>query len=87
MPNDARYYVGYVDWRPGELREELSRGLWLVSNADLDTVFRKDTGELWEELTHRSEAINASIQRAFWLAGAQSHQDGWRFRKVTATLR
>jgi len=59
-PNDARYYVGYVEWRPGELREELARGLWLVSDADLDTVFRKDTRELWEELMHRSEAINAS---------------------------
>jgi len=62
-PNDARYYVGYIEWRPGELREELARGLWLVSNADLDTVFLKDTSELWEELTHRSQAINASLQR------------------------
>jgi putative transcriptional regulator len=62
-PNEARYYVGYVEWRPGELREELLRGLWLVSNADLDTVFRKDTRNLWDELSKRSEAINASIRR------------------------
>jgi len=73
-PNDARYYVGYIEWRPGELREELARGLWLVSNADLDTVFRKDTREMWDELTHRSEAINASIERTSletaWLSHA-----------------
>jgi len=62
-PNDARYYVGYIEWRPGELRDELARGLWLVSNADLDTVFLKDTSDLWEELTHRSQAINASLRR------------------------
>jgi putative transcriptional regulator len=85
-PNDARYYVGYVEWRPGELREELSRGLWLVSNADLDTVFRKDTAELWEELTHRSEAINASIQRSIRLAPGRFQQNGGRFRQVSAVL-
>ncbi|MDH4174784.1 MAG: YqgE/AlgH family protein, partial [Betaproteobacteria bacterium] len=26
-PNEARYYVGYVGWRPGELRREIDRGL------------------------------------------------------------
>src|SRR5581483_9072500 len=26
-PNDARYYVGYVGWLPGELRSEIDRGL------------------------------------------------------------
>ena len=35
-PNDARYYVGYVGWRPGELRTEIDRGLyhgdqWILS--------------------------------------------------------
>ena len=29
-PNEARYYVGYVGWRPGELRSEIDRGLWSV---------------------------------------------------------
>src|SRR5256886_8898973 len=24
-PNEARYYVGYVAWRPGELRQEIGR--------------------------------------------------------------
>ena len=49
-PNDARYYVGYVGWRPGELRREIDRGLWYVMNPDANTVFRKDTDHLWEEL-------------------------------------
>ena len=27
-PNRARYYVGYVGWRPGELKGEIDRGVW-----------------------------------------------------------
>ncbi len=58
-PNDARYYVGYVGWRPGELRSEIDRGLWSVVSADVETVFRKDTGGLWEELLQQSRRIRA----------------------------
>jgi putative transcriptional regulator len=58
-PNDARYFVGYVGWRPGELKSELDRGLWTVLNADLDMVFRKDTESLWEELLQSSRRIRA----------------------------
>ena len=58
-PNDARYFVGYVGWRPGELRSEIDRGLWTVLNADLDMVFRKDTDGLWEELLQSSKRIRA----------------------------
>lgn len=59
-PNDARYYVGYVGWRPGELRSEIDRGLWTVVNADLEMVFRKDTDSLWEELLQSSKRIRAA---------------------------
>ena len=58
-PNDARYYVGYVGWRPGELRSEVDRGLWAVLGADVDTVFRKDVGGLWEEMLQQSRRIRA----------------------------
>ena len=60
-PNEARYFVGYVGWRPGELRGEIDRGLWSVTGADLDTVFRKDTDGLWEELLQQSKRIRASL--------------------------
>src|SRR5437762_13103311 len=59
-PNEARYYVGYVGWRPGELRSEIDRGLWTVLNADLEMVFRKDTDSLWEELLQSSKRIRAA---------------------------
>jgi putative transcriptional regulator len=61
-PNDARYYVGYVGWRPGELKAEIERGLWSVMPADLDTVFRKNTEGLWEELLNQARRIRAATE-------------------------
>ncbi|HJS78631.1 MAG TPA: YqgE/AlgH family protein [Burkholderiales bacterium] len=58
-PNEARYFVGYVGWRPGELKSEIERGLWSVQGADLETIFRKDTEGLWEELQQQSRRIRA----------------------------
>jgi putative transcriptional regulator len=60
-PNEARYFVGYVGWRPGELKAEIDRGLWSVAGADLDTIFRKDTEGLWEELLQQSKRIRAAL--------------------------
>src|SRR5258707_2742616 len=58
-PNEARYFVGYVGWRPGELKGEIDRGLWSVLNADIETVFRKDTEGLWDELLQATKRIRA----------------------------
>jgi len=58
-PNEARYFVGYVGWRPGELKSEIDRGLWSVLDADVDMVFRKDTEGLWEELLQQTRRIRA----------------------------
>ncbi|HEX5767369.1 MAG TPA: YqgE/AlgH family protein [Burkholderiales bacterium] len=60
-PNEARYFVGYVGWRPGELKSEIERGLWSVHGADLDTIFRKDTEGLWDELQSQSRRIRAAV--------------------------
>ena len=62
-PNEARYFVGYVGWRPGELRTEIDRGLWSVHNADVGTIFRKDTEGLWEELLQSTRRIRAAVPR------------------------
>src|SRR5258707_27642 len=71
-PNSARYYVGYVAWRPGELRLEIDRGLWYVLDADPDLVFRKDPAGLWEELFRRARAITARSRQREGLAMLQS---------------
>jgi putative transcriptional regulator len=67
-PNEARYFVGYVGWRPGELKAEIDRGLWAVQGAEVDMVFRKDTENLWEELQQASKRIRAD-------AGAFTRQE------------
>jgi len=58
-PNDARYYVGYVGWRAGELQAEIDRGLWSVLTPDLNIVFRKDMDGLWEEMLQQTKRIRA----------------------------
>jgi len=63
-PNDARYFVGYVGWRPGELKGEIDRGLWAVVHADRDTVFKKDTSELWDDMIAQTRRIQAESQDA-----------------------
>jgi|CXWL01.1.fsa_nt_gi putative transcriptional regulator len=54
-PSHARFFAGLIAWRPGELQEELKRGLWYVEESDSDLVMRDSTDGLWEELVKRSE--------------------------------
>ena len=63
-PNEARYFVGFVGWKPGELKTEVDRGLWAVVRADRATVFQKDTSRLWEELIERSRQLTAKLDTA-----------------------
>jgi putative transcriptional regulator len=54
-PDHARFFIGAVLWRPGQLQDELKRGVWYVLDADSDTALDKDTARLWERLVKRSE--------------------------------
>ena len=69
-PNDARYFIGYIGWLPGELRHEIDRGLWSVLDADIDIVFRKDTDSLWEELLQATRRVRAAAPSGPDLAAA-----------------
>ena len=51
----ARFFVGLVVWRPGQLDEELKRGLWHVKEPEAKLVLRKKTDGLWDELVRESE--------------------------------
>ena len=55
QPSQARFLAGMVLWRPGELHEELKRGLWYVLDAKSELALRKSTDGMWEELVGRSE--------------------------------
>ena len=61
-PNDARYYVGNVVWRPGELYQEIRRGVWNVLNADPGVVFTKDPEHLWDELSKMARGTMADAR-------------------------
>lgn len=63
-PNDARYFVGNIIWRPGELRAELDRGLWYAMNPHAELIFRKDTDGLWEELLRTARSVTAYSEHA-----------------------
>jgi putative transcriptional regulator len=54
-PSHARFFAGLVVWQPGELRQEIKRGLWYVDDASADLTLRKKTDGMWEELVNRLE--------------------------------
>ncbi|MBI1943372.1 MAG: YqgE/AlgH family protein [Betaproteobacteria bacterium] len=49
-PEDARFFIGFVGWRAGELDAEIAKGFWYVLEPQAELVFRKDSGGLWREL-------------------------------------
>jgi putative transcriptional regulator len=55
QPDQARFVAGMVAWQPGELRDEIKRGLWYVLEPDAALALRKPIDGLWEELVRRSE--------------------------------
>lgn len=61
-PNNARYYMGYVGWRPAELRSEIDRGMWAVLLPSVDTVFRGNTEGMWEELLERTRGVRTEMK-------------------------
>jgi putative AlgH/UPF0301 family transcriptional regulator len=52
MPNDARYFAGFVGWRPDELAKEIDAGYWHLTEADA-RMFSSDNQALWQELVER----------------------------------
>ena len=50
----ARFFAGMVLWKPGELADEMKRGLWYTLDARAEVVLKKADG-LWEDLVGRSE--------------------------------
>ncbi len=49
-----RIYAGFSGWAPRQLESEFVRDGWHVLPADAETVFRKETEGLWEELIRRA---------------------------------
>lgn len=59
-PPQLRFFAGYAGWAPGQLQGEIERGDWWVVPADPETVFRKNTETLWDDLSRRAQAVTAA---------------------------
>jgi len=57
----ARFFLGLVTWTPGQLEDEIDRGMWYVDEPDAKLALKKKTDGLWEELVRKSEARAHSI--------------------------
>lgn len=53
-PQDARFFVGFVVWRPGELADEYRKGAWYALDPEVDIVMKRDTGDMWKSLVERA---------------------------------
>lgn len=51
----ARFFAGFVAWKPGELADEISRGLWYVMKPDANLVLRHSTEGMWDELVMKTK--------------------------------
>jgi putative transcriptional regulator len=59
--DDARFVMGLVVWRPGELQQEVDRGAWYVLDSDSALALRDPKG-LWEELVLRSRQLQRGMR-------------------------
>jgi putative transcriptional regulator len=55
-PNDARYFVGFVGWQPGELEAEVAKGFWFVMDPRPELVFNREPAGMWRELVDHHRA-------------------------------
>jgi putative AlgH/UPF0301 family transcriptional regulator len=62
-PNEARYYSGYVAWRPGQLAEEVKRGLMTLAPVTVEQLFQPDTAGLYERLAPRKGQLSTRLER------------------------
>jgi putative transcriptional regulator len=44
----ARVFLGYAGWAPGQLEREIAEGSWLVVPADARLVFEPEHHRIWE---------------------------------------
>ena len=49
-PNEARYFLGMMVWKPGALEEQVGANVWEVRPANADMVLRAKSPGLWHSL-------------------------------------
>jgi putative transcriptional regulator len=57
-PSVFRVYAGYTGWSPGQLQDEIARGLWHVLPGDAGVVFDPHPETVWSRLMVRLARAN-----------------------------
>lgn len=65
-PDNARVYMGYTGWGPGQLDREVTTGSWHILDGDPQLVFDPDPASLWDRLIKRASVVLVNL-----LQGAQ----------------
>lgn len=47
-PQSAIMALGYVGWGAFQLEQEIHSNMWIVIDGDVDLIFEKDIGRIWE---------------------------------------
>ena len=47
-PNKSLVILGYSGWGEGQLEGEMERDHWILSELDLNLIFKEDSSEKWK---------------------------------------
>ncbi|NKB66001.1 MAG: hypothetical protein GKR89_02960 [Candidatus Latescibacteria bacterium] len=48
-----RFFLGYAEWQPGQLEDEIAQGLWWVGPAQTDLVFSARPQDAWQRALYQ----------------------------------
>jgi putative transcriptional regulator len=44
-----RFYLGYAEWGPGQLENEVAMGFWVLAPGSADLVFSTEPDQVWQQ--------------------------------------
>lgn len=60
---ELRVCAGYSGWGRGQLESEVASGAWHLVTAEAETVFERDTAQIWRKLIEARETRWATIDQ------------------------
>lgn len=59
----ARFFMGYAGWGPGQLEAEIDSGAWFVVDAEPDDAMSERPDDLWSDVLRRQPGPLAMLSR------------------------